>query len=481
MGVRESVRDWLLQDKSAEVKSLQPRLDETKIDQAYYFVSMFARRGDDCPAYGTPDRDRFLRSLWKTEPILAGAMYAFVSKLRALGWTLEGGRNKVSQWSRILHEAEGGQGWNVFISKVIEDYLSCDDGGFIELGKAFKNGPVRALFHIDSVRCQLIGAGHAVYKDFEGNEHPLKPGDYAHFCSMPSPDEDMKGKGFCFVSRALKAAKLLLALHKYEAEKLENLPPEGIATITGLTIKQVQKAFDLYKAKRQSRDQLTFPGILWLVGNPMAPGGAGQVKVDLTAFSTLPEQFDRQGLIETYAKTLAAAAGMDVNEFWQPERGGFGPSRGEVTIQHQKAKGKGPGEAIVCLERIFNWYILSEGVIFAFDAQDDEDDLRRAEIQKIEISNVKEMAEPLSEEGGLISLEEGRELLVAKQILPEDYAYTREDIEEDTEPEGRTEKSWDEIRIKMHSSGRVLWTPTHREKDVGGLIRKLRGYKAMLQ
>jgi len=424
---------------------------------------MFARRADDCPPLGDPARDKYLRDIWKTEPIMAGAIYALVSKMRALGWNLEGGRNKVSQWTKILHEAEDGAGWNVFISKIIEDYLTTDDGAFIELGKKHKNGPVMALFHIDSVRCVLIGAGHATYTDFDGGRHLLKPGDYAHFCSMPSPNEDLHGKGFCFVSRALKAAKLLLALHQYESEKLENLPPEGIVTITGLTTKQVEKAFELYKAKRQSRDQLTFPGILWLVGNPMAPGGAGQVKVDLTPFSTLPEQFDRQGLVETYAKTLACDLGVDINEFWMPERGGFGPSKGEVTVQHAKAKGKGPGEIIACLERIFNWYVLPEGVIFAFDMVDDEDDLRRAELHSVIIKNVKEMAEPLTAEGGLISIPEGRELLVAQQILPEDYAFTKEETTIDVEPEGRTEKSWSEEKIRMHSSGRIVWAP-HRTK-----------------
>ncbi len=490
MGIKDTIglkiSDWLETSKASKTLSMQPRLDESKIEQAHYLISMFARRADDCPPLGDDARDGYLRKIWKTEPIMSGAIYAFVSKLRALGWTLEGGRNKVSQWTKILHEAEDGQGWNVFISKIVEDYLTTDDGSFIELGKKHRNGSVEALFHIDSVRCQLLGAGHAVYKDFEGNLHPLKPGDYAHFCSMPSPNEDMKGKGFCFVSRALKAAKLLLALHQYEAEKLENLPPEGIATITGLTPKQVEKAFELYKAKRQSRDQLTFPGILWLVGNPMAPGGAGQVKVDLVPFSNLPEQFDRQGLIETYAKTLAADLGTDVSEFWQPERGGFGPSKGEVTIQHQKAKGKGTGEVIVCLERLLNWYVLPEGVLFAFDAQDDEDDLRRAGIQKIEIANVKELAEPLSEEGGIITLQEAREILVSKQILPEDYAFREEATAVDTESEGsaegQAEKSWaKEPRIKIHSSGRVLWVPTHRENDVGTLLRELRQYRALLQ
>lgn len=478
MGLRETISAWA--EKAKKSLSVQPRFDESKLKDAYFFVSMFARRADDCPPLGDLARDAYLRKIWKTEPIMAGACYAFVSKIRALGWTLEGGRNKASQWHRILQESEGGAGWSVFISKIVEDYLTTDSGGFVELGKKYKNGPVAALFHIDSVRCQLLGAGYASYRDPEGNQHSLKPGDYAHFCSMPSPDEDLRGKGFCFVSRALKAAKLLLALHKYEAEKLENLPPEGIATITGLTVKQVQKAFELYKARRQSRDQLTFPGILWLIGNPMAPGGAGKVSVDLTPFSTLPEQFDRRGLIETYAKTLAADLGVDVNEFWMSERGGFGPSKGEVTIQHAKAKGKGVGEVIVCLERILNWHVLPEGLIFRFDAQDDEDDMMRAEIQKIEISNVKEMAEPLTAEGGLITIEEGRELLVAKQILPEEWTYTPQESADGLPLEGLAEKSWGEQQIKLHSSGKILWAPRAHKRDPIHLLRELKSMRKEL-
>jgi len=483
MGIRENFRNWLLADKSAQAAklSIQSQFSEETADSQFSFLTVFARGGDSAPPLGDSGRDTYLRAIWKKEPIAAGATYSVVSKLRTLGWTLEGGRNQVKKWTSILHEAEDGAGWGVFISKLVEDYLTTDSGAFIELGKKFKNGPVQGLYHIDAARCRLIGAGMAIYIDPTGMEYKLKPGDYAHFNSLPSPDQDLHGMGFCFVSRALKAIKLLLALHKYESEKLENLPPEGIATITGLTTKQVEKAFDLYKAKRQSRDQLTFPGILWLVGNPMAPGGAGQVKVDLTAFSSLPEQFDRQGLVETYAKTLAADIGTSVDEFWQPERGGFGPSKGEVTIGHMKSKGKGPGEIISSVERIMNWEVLPENVTFAFDVVDDEDDMRRAEIQYQTIKNMKELAEPLSEEGGIITIQEAREMLVTAQVLPEDYAYQEDSVTSDTEPVGQTEKSWGEQQIKMHSSGRILWAPSRHSKDVSGLIRELRSYKALLQ
>ena len=483
MDIKTKIGNWLLSTKSKEAAklSVQSRFRDESVDQWISFMTVFARKASEAPPLGDSGRDKYLRDIWKLEPICAGAVYSVVSKLRTLGWTLEGGRNQVKKWTGILHEAEDGAGWGVIVSKLVEDYLTTDSGAFMELGKSFKNGPVKALYHIDSVRCRLIGAGHMIYTDPTGVDHTLRPGDYAHFNSLPSPNQDLRGSGFCFVSRALEAVKLLLALHKYESEKLENLPPEGIATITGLTPKQVQKAFELYKAKRQSRDQLTFPGILWLVGNPMAPGGAGQVKVDLTAFSSLPEQFDRQGLVETYAKTLAACIGTSVDEFWMPERGGFGPSKGEVTIGYMRSKGKGPGEIISCLERILNWNVLPENVTFKFDTQDDEDDMRRAEIHHQEIKNVKELAEPLTEEGGIITIQEARELLVTKQVLPEDYAFTQEEVTTDVEPEGRTEKSWGEVRIKVHSSGRVLWVPTHHKEDVGNLLQELRQYKALLR
>jgi len=482
MGLRQNFLNWLQSEKSAEATklSVQSRFSEETADSQFSFLTVFARGGDSAPPLGDSGRDAYLRKIWKLEPIASGACYSVVSKLRTLGWTLEGGRNQVKKWTSILHEAEDGAGWGVFISKLVEDYLTTDSGAFIELGKKFRNGPVQALYHIDAARCRLIGAGMTIYTDPIGMEYKLKPGDYAHFNSLPSPDQDLHGMGFCFVSRALKAIKLLLALHKYESEKLENLPPEGIATITGLTTKQVEKAFDLYKAKRMSRDQLTFPGILWLVGNPMAPGGAGQVKVDLTAFSSLPEQFDRQGLVETYAKTLAACIGTAVDEFWQPERGGFGPSKGEVTIGYMRSKGKGPGEIISSLERIMNWDVLPEGVTFQFDVVDDEDDMRRAEIQYQEIKNAKELAEPLSEEGGIISIQEAREMLVTAQVLPEDYAYQQEEITTDTEPKGQTEKSWRDDRIKIHSSGRIIWTSTRHEKDITQMLRELKQYKREL-
>lgn len=350
------------------------------------FYSMLVRsvKEGDIPPYGDPSRDIYLSEFWRKEPLLAGAVYSMSAKMTALPWTVVGMKKDAQYFSNMIATAASMEGydWGGFISASAQDFYTADRGVFWETPRNGSNvyGQLSMLGHIDALQCAMTGnTKKPVYylSEITGQSRYFKPGEFIHFSSLPSAREANLGIGLCASSRAWRAAKLLLGLHDYDEEKLSNLPPEGVASVSGLTMDEFQDALALWKSARESNNSLTFPQVLWLIGsNP-----AAAVSVDMAAFSTLPESFDRSVVVEQYVNTLALVFGVDAREFWPISTSSLGTAA-ESEIQHLKAKGKGPGEFVSIVERKINSE-LPEGVEFSFDTQDINEDKQAAEIAKI--------------------------------------------------------------------------------------------------
>ncbi len=465
---------------SQQVTSIQPRFETSATDRAFGFLMYLADKGDDLFPVGDPRRDTQLRELWTQEPILAGAVTSMVQKMLGLGWTVTGGKNRAARYSQMFHYAENGAGWSVYFAKMLQDFLTQDKGSFTELGRQSKNGPIAGIFNLDAGTMTLTGdpefpASYQPKHRAKGNAIFVPKDDVIHIVSMPSPDERRLGGGFCAVSRAAKAAKLLRALYQYDSEKLSNLPPQGIASVTGLTVKQVEEATSMYERARQTKGQYIFPGILWLASTASAIGG-GEVKVSLTPFSTLPESFDRQTVVNLYVYTLALDFGVDAREFWPATV--TGATKADALVQSQKAKGKGPAEIMTYVEREYNMKILPEGVTFQFDYQDDEEDLQRAQIESAKIDNVAKLYVSVSPaEGSMISRDEARQLLANMSIIPEEMVGKTEEEATDIEGGKKSRSNNEYIWVAKHKGTRLtlvprdfLTTQWHDDHMVAGLL-----------
>ncbi len=405
--------------------SVQPRFDARQMtDASAYLWTFFDRFTSEntIPEWGNPSRVDKLREFARQEPILVGALSSMTSKAVSLDWQITGGRNRVTRYQEILAEADAGAGWSFFLDRLLQDYWQADQGGFVELGRHGKNGPVLGVYNLDAGTMQLLASPKtpaAYYPRLitgavSGKRIPLEPSDYTRIVDMPTPDESKAGLGFCATSRALKVAQVLMALYNYEEERLSDMPLPGIAAITGMTQSEVRSAFELYKAHREDKQQTTFKGVLWLAAqsSPINPIG-----VNLTSFSSLPEGFDKKTTIELYVYTLALDFGVDVREFWPASQ--TGATKAEAEVQAQKAKGKGFGRALSSVERMVNWDILPEGLEFVFDQKDSEDDLLRETIREKVIANIATLAG-----GQLISPDEARRWLVELEMAPEWLAET---------------------------------------------------------
>jgi len=340
-------------------------------------------RKSELPPHGDPTRDLSLAEFWKGEPILAGAVYSMAAKMTSLSWTVIGGADRAGYFANLLARSVSmdGYDWGAFISATAQDFYTTDRGAFWETPRNGHRiiGELADLGHIDALQCAMTGNSRQpifYLSDVTSQSRFFRPGEYIHFSSLPSPREKHFGMGYCACSRAWRAAKLLMGLHDYDEEKLSNLPPEGVAAVSGLTMEEFQDALEHWKVSRERAGSLTFPQVLWLLGSQ--PGS--KVEVDFAGFSQIPESFERSVVIEQYINTLALDFGVDAREFWPVSTSTLGTAS-ESEIQHMKAKGKGPGEFVSVVERKVNGE-MEDGVEFSFDTKDIAEDKQAADIAK---------------------------------------------------------------------------------------------------
>jgi len=423
MGYQEWIQRQLTKAKRPEF--VQSRFDGD-VGQAFMMMSMLAGKVGQLPPAGTVERDKRLRDVWLEEPLLAGVIYTIVSRVATTAWKVTGKPRLAQQATEMLLSAGEGAGWDTELKRWVRCFLTQDRGALFEKGRTSKNGPVTGLAYLDIANCRFRGEsgfppgtdGDLVYYTSAGRVVPLRSRDVVHRTSMPSDVEATHWTGVSLVSRAIRTISLLLALHKYEEDALDDMPPEGIAAVTGMNQQQVKDALDLWKANRGSRD-LTFKKLLWLASNnEMGPG----VDVKWVPFSEPPASFTRKDVVETYVKTLSACAGVDAGEFWLFTHTGSTKAVGEV--QHLKGQGKGVGEILRILERALNYEVLPEGAEFVFDEQDDAGDLHRAQLAGAWGDYVTKLwSPPQGMETGLLPKE------VALRILARENCLTEEELD----------------------------------------------------
>lgn len=378
------------------------------------------QKADDIPPRGSYAYMMWADDLWKEEPILAGAVYSMTAKMQAMTWRVEGGKIGAGKVAHMLARARhlAGNDWSGFIASSAIDFYTQDPGVWWDVTRMSEPyGQLTDLATIDTRNCVLTGnASYPMYYASNTVDQELwyRPWQFIHFSSMPLPNERTLGIGYCAVSRAARAAKLLMALHDYDAEKLSNLPPEGVAAVTGLTDREFRQAIRIWLEERKKNNSLTFPQVLWLIGNnPNA-----KVSIDIQSFSAIPESFDRQTVIQQYVNTLALCFGVDTREFWAISSGALGTAS-ETEVQHLKARGKGGGEFITLVERHLNAE-LPPGISFVFDTQDIEEDMISATVAKAWIEAYIPLAMPSSEGAdATIDQQTFKRLLADKGVLPE--------------------------------------------------------------
>lgn len=360
-------------------------------------------------------RDQFLRIYSKQEPIMAGALYTFISRIKTLRWNIaNGGRNTKKYYQRIFAEADGGRGFGEFIEKVVNDLLTQDNGAFIELvgaGRVDKPlvGRVTEIWHLDSAQCWRTFDPEfpVIYQNPTDNTYKrLHKTRVIMLSSNAQPYEKGRSVGFCAVSRAFRMMQAMKNIQIYKDEKVSGRFKRGLIYGNGLTPKTFKQSMAEAEIASENQNFTMYNEIPVLLS--MQP----DMKLAMLDLASLPDGFEYEKEITIYVYILALCFGTDAREFWPATASGA--TKADATVQHMKAQGKGVGEVIKTLETAFNWSIMPGNgeSSFEYDYTDDEQDKLKAELDGLKAANIA-----LMQQNQWIDQFEARALAIAQGLF----------------------------------------------------------------
>jgi hypothetical protein len=380
------------QDTSFQYRSDRENLFTGGMGRIFWVL---AGAGQTIAPWWSTTRDQQLRNFWKESDHLSGTVYTMQSKMTSIPFQVvprdASVRKHVTEaqdMTEILRfTPEYGGGWIEAYSKWVEDYLTQDNGAFMEvIGDGDPAGPIIgppvSVAHLDSYRCQRTGHPEypVIYEDENGQRHKVHYTRVMFASQMSSPISEMFGVGFCSVSRCLNITQTLIDILTYKQEKLGSRPHRAIiVTKGGLDPMDIKVAFQMAEEGLDSQNLERYSKVV--VAGSSAIEEAG---LDMIEMSTLPDGFDEETSVTLGMAAIALAFGVDARELFPALSAGA--SRADALLQHLKQRGKGPGQILQVTEQMFNFKFLPGHLRLEFDFQDDAQDRQVAEIRQIRSS-----------------------------------------------------------------------------------------------
>lgn len=383
-------------------------------DQNPAFVALNLQRDPVLPPWGTRRREWALRNWYRNSYnwMTQGTIMGLITKFLSSPWEVSGpkaGVNYAPYFQDVLREMPPGSGWDEEWSKLWLDYFRQDGGGYLEVvgpGKADGEltGRMTGLAHLDSLRCYPTADPEfpVIYWDRDGQRHKMHTSRILHFVDMPDGDDFNPGYGLCALSRAIAIVEQQYYMLRYARENLDELPPPGFATITGMTQAAFDKAIEAY-LERKSRD---LPPAYGNVVTLFGADAAITPKLDFQTFSRAPEKYDYVEWVNLQVNALALVFGIDKQEIW--ELGGGGAGRGMGTAAqsetlHAKSETKTIGHMRALVERRLN-STLPRSCEFQFKIKDGQQAQQDA-------VNAQTWGAAVTSMGSLIQPNEARQIL----------------------------------------------------------------------
>lgn len=386
----------------------------------------------ELPAYWSPHRDALLRATVVKEAFWGSAISIAITKIASLGWEIQSEYPRLrNRYHELLLEADTIRvGWVSFLSKVLRDYLTTDNGAFIEIVRATKSAgsAIIGLRHLDSLRCTRTGDPEkpVLYRDRIGQIHELRDYQIISMSDMPDPSDTWYGVGVCAASRAYASVYKLSTIEWYLREKIGGLHPLAIYIVNGVLDKQLKDAVQTVEQEKTARGLVSYMGAV-IVGVP--DDAAPQVAV--IPLAELPDRFNRKEEFDIALLNYADAIGLDIQDL-QPLSGQpIGTGTQSQTLA-DKAKGKGLASFRMDFIHALNTYVLPETCQFVFIEKDYRDLTQAASISQM-LAGVSK----LRIEAGITTAEQERKILVAKDELPKELleeAAPKPPEEEQSEP-----------------------------------------------
>ncbi len=368
------------------------------------FSTSFTERGPWLPPYGTRERDLWLRrydrheqnGLWRSArsgvvkkggstPNEVKAERKIYAPLSPYYGRYGYGRNPddAQIFQSMLQNAQLGEGWLSWFSRTWRAFLSQDNGAWTYItGPGDPSGPligaVTGIEALDPMRCYATGNPEfpVLYYSLISNKlHKVHWTRTQRFVDSPDIEEAMYGHGECALSRAIASSLREIRMASYIDMWLDDKPKPGIHLWGGTSETQYEVKVKQFLDRRNTDAGQPLGNVLNIFGlDPAVP-----VKMDSVNFVEPPEKFDFIQYTTLDVKHIAAALGIDQQEFWELTGGNIG-SGTQSEILHQKSRGKLIGLMLAETTRFINTAVLPEYMEFSFRFRDDERDASEAEL-----------------------------------------------------------------------------------------------------
>jgi hypothetical protein len=413
-----------IERQQTKTLSRQPRFDPKAAFAAW--LNFWHDKSIDPPPYqaNSMQRDQFLQGFWRKEPHIAGVVNQVTTIDTNRGWELVGGKIQVARYSDILHEADGGAGWRAMMRRSSLSFWTTDMGSLTEIGREGRNGPMRALYHVDPGRCYLTGLPDTplAYQPAMGGQQFWGPLDFFRICSLPSDIEAFRGLGYSALSRAIELVRVLYAVMVHDQEMLAARAPKGLLLLQGISEQQWIESLQAREENLDSLERTYYGGV-----QVLASMGADQVDAKLVGLSQLPQNFDAEKFYQLSMYSIALCFGYDSSEFFPVQFGALGRGT-ETEVQHQKATGKGGVDFALSWQEMLQRE-LPATLHWEFEQRDDAGELQEENVKAARLNTIAAAYNAGIVQGApLISRQEARTLLAEAGIIPPEWTEIEEDV-----------------------------------------------------
>lgn len=347
----------------------------------------------ELPQQWSWQKDWHLRNTIYYEPLWASALRKALSKIGARAFeikdTVDSSR-RTKQAQRLLLTYDG-SGWVTGIQRTASDYLTTDNGAFVEIvhQSSARGSKIIGLMHLDSRRSLRTGDPQypVMYRDRDGFEHYLKDYQVMTFSDMPRPDDELLGVGFCAASGAYSVIQNLAAIRLYEYEKVSGNGATAIHIIQGLSPKTLESIISSGDTAQPAKGLILYKGAI--VASVMGELPINLQTIELKGF---PDGFNKQQVIDDAIIVYANNLGVQVQDL-RPLSGQFGAGQ-QTQILDEAAASQGQAAFIKDFEHQINMHVLiPDTTTFHMSIFDLRDQRQRAEVSKLRADTRKVMIE----------------------------------------------------------------------------------------
>jgi len=340
--------------------------------------------GSDLPAYWSPSRDQVLRLSIHLESMWGSALGKAITKIAAQGWEIadsDESNLRVKRGQDLYLTADNGAGWVTFISRHLRDFLTTDNGAFVEIVRASPaaGSKILGLMHLDSMRCLRTADPEipVIYRDRMGGQHEMRAHEVLMFADMASPTETFNGVGFCATSRAYRTIYKLAAMELYGYEKVSGSGATSLEFVQGVTEASLRSALVTAENQQVAKGAVYYKGsiVIPLLGD--TPPNRTSIPL-----KSMGDGFELEKERDNAYLVYANAIGIPVQDIKPLSGQGLGTGT-QTVILAEAEEGQGLAAWRKQWEHAQNERVLPETTTFSWSTNDIRDQKSKADVSLV--------------------------------------------------------------------------------------------------